>query len=50
VGQSPPQALAMANTTRFTARNIATEALPAIATEYSTERRTCLITSAKQSD
>ncbi|CAD6262769.1 unnamed protein product [Miscanthus lutarioriparius] len=34
VGQSPPQALAMANTTRFTARNNAIEALPAIATEY----------------
>jgi hypothetical protein len=45
VGQLPPQALTMANTTRFTARNSATEALPAIAAEY---RSTCLITSAKE--
>ena len=35
VGQCPPQALAMANTTRFTARNSATEALPAIAAHSS---------------
>ncbi|KAF8702402.1 hypothetical protein HU200_032777 [Digitaria exilis] len=32
-GQLPPQALAMANTTMLTARNSATEALPAIATD-----------------
>jgi hypothetical protein len=32
-GQWPPQALAMANTTMLTARNSATEALPAIAAQ-----------------
>jgi hypothetical protein len=34
VGQLPPQALAMANTARLTARNSTIVALPAIAREY----------------
>jgi hypothetical protein len=40
VGQFPPHALAMENTTRFTARNSAIDALPAIAASdhYTTQK------------